>query len=34
MRMSDEDDREIAMEPVEQTVTCPGCEHLFPNAAV
>ena len=32
--VSDEDEREIAVEPVEQTVTCPGCEHLLPNAAV
>ena len=32
--VSDKDDRENTMEPVEQTVMCPGHEHLFPNAAI
>ena len=32
--VSDKDEREIAVEPVEQTVTCPEHEHLLPNAAV
>ena len=32
--VSDEDERENAMEPVEQTITCPGHEHLLPNAAI
>ena len=32
--VSDKDEREIAVEPVEQTIMCPGHEHLLPNAAV
>ena len=32
--VSDKDERENTMEPIEHTVMCPGHKHLLPNAAV
>ena len=32
--VSNEDERENTVEPVEQTIMCPGHEHLLSNVAV